>query len=348
MTDPAGLTQSAAVDEDAGCPQPGESSDPIGALLPILPVVVGESEHDSRPAGEPPASEAVRARLLQLVRDLQRVPPTEPAGGHPVLPDRGIGRLPAEEPTAAEDGEDEAWLDRLRHPAPAEEPPTPAPTVAGPRLRRAARQAVEFGREHFAAVVVVLLVGVAWSAYSLLQARSSPVAAATPVIQASASPAPQSSGPPPAQIIVHVIGAVRKPGVVKLPEGSRVADAITAAGGLTGSAAPGELNLAQVLEDGVQLKVGTRAHPGGRLRGTAGTESGAGSGGAAAGGPAKVALNSATLEQLDTLPGIGPVTAQKILDWRKEHGKFTAVSELQEVDGIGPKTYADLEDRVRL
>lgn len=59
-------------------------------------------------------------------------------------------------------------------------------------------------------------------------------------------------------------------------------------------------------------------------------------------------MNTATLEQLDTLPGIGPVTAQKILDWRKEHGTFTSVSELQEVDGIGPKTYADLEDRVRL
>jgi competence protein ComEA len=204
-----------------------------------------------------------------------------------------------------------------------------------------------FGREHLAAVVVVLLVGVAWSAYSLLQARSSPVAAAAPVIQSSA-PATVAATPAAAQVVVHVIGAVRRPGIVKLPDGSRVADAITAAGGLSDSAAPGELNLAQVLADGVQLKIGSKQHPGGWIRGAADASGTSSSGGAAGGDSAKVALNSATLEQLDTLPGIGPVTAQKILDWRKAHGKFTAITELEEVDGIGPKTYADLADHVRL
>lgn len=306
-----------------------------------------ESGRGGRPVGEPPASEVVRARLLQLIGDLQRAgPPAAPTGARFAV-DEQDGDLPAtDDPAVDGAAAEEDWLDRLRRPA-EPEPDSPA-TGARPWLRRAAGRAFEFGREHLAAVVVVLLVGVAWSAYSLLQARSSPVAAAAPVIQASPSATPQASGTPAAQVVVHVIGAVRRPGVVTLPEGSRVADAIAAAGGLGESAAPGELNLAQVLGDGVQVKVGTRKHPGGWIRGAAGTESGAASAGAAGSDPSKVALNSATLEQLDTLPGIGPVTAQKILDWRKEHGKFTAISELQEVDGIGPKTYADLEDRVRL
>lgn len=289
----------------------------------------------------------MRSRLLQLIRELQ---PSVPMPGGAVGA-RYADPLPEPRETedeAADDSDTDAWLDRLRHPV--ESPVATGERVTpAPLLRRSAAEALAFGREHLAAVVVVLLVGVAWTAYSLLQARSSPVAAAAPVIQASPSATPQaaSSAQAPAQVVVHVIGAVRRPGVVRLAEGSRVADAITAAGGLTPAAAPGELNLAQVLADGVQLKVGTRDHPGGWIRGTAeGTPSS--SQGASSGDPAKVSLNSATLEQLDTLPGIGPVTAQKILDWRKAHGRFTATSELQEVDGIGPKTYADLADHVRL
>ncbi len=297
---------------------------------------------------EPPASEVVRARLLQLIRDLQRAGPPVGAAGARYAWDEPDDDIPAKDGHVDGDaGPEEDWLDRLRHPV--EPGPEPAATEARPWLRLAAGRALEFGREHLAAVVVVLVVGVAWSAYSLLQARSSPVATAAPVIQTSPSATPQASGAAVAQaVVVHVIGAVRAPGVVKLPEGSRVADAITAAGGLSESAAPGELNLAQVLDDGVQLKVGTRKHPGGWIRGASEAESGSASGGTGGGDSGKVALNSATLEQLDTLPGVGPVTAQKILDWRKEHGKFTAISELQEVDGIGPKTYADLEDHVRL
>jgi competence protein ComEA len=311
---------------------------------------------DSQPVGEPPASEVVRSRLLQLIRDLQRA-------GPPVASSRpryAFDPEPAESgetgTTDATDGDvalaatgaGEDWLDRLRHPAPPE-PDEPA-SDRQPVVRQAAGRALEFGRDHLAAVVLVLVVGVSWSAYSLLQARSSPVASAAPVIQASPPTTPQASSSASAtpQVVVHVIGAVREPGVVKLPEGSRVADAIAAAGGLDTSAALGELNLAEVLADGVQLKIGTRKHPGGWIRGPGAAGSATGSGGGTAGDAAKVPLNTATLEQLDTLPGIGPVTAQKILDWRKEHGTFTSVSELQEVDGIGPKTYADLEDRVRL
>jgi competence protein ComEA len=144
--------------------------------------------------------------------------------------------------------------------------------------------------------------------------------------------------------LVHVLGAVRSPGVVELQDGSRVEDAIKAAGGLTRSAEPGELNLAAVVADGSQILIGTRAKPGGEVRGAG---AGGGGGGSAA-GAGKVSLNTATLEQLDTLPGVGPVTAQKILDWREKHGRFKSVSELQEVDGIGPKTYADIAPNVRL
>lgn len=307
---------------------------------------------------EPPASEVVRARLLQLIRDLQQAGPVagQPAAGRYALLDDGaagegaVGEAGTEGSGEPEEpGESEEWLERLRHPAGPEPPQPVAPTGSPlrPWLRQAAGRAVEFGREHVAAVVVVLLVGVAWSAYSLLQARSSPVAAASPVIQVSPSATPRAS-PAPAQVVVHVIGAVRRPGVVRLAEGARVAEAIAAAGGLTASAAPGELNLAQVLADGVQLKVGTRKHPGGWIRDGTGAATDSGSAGAASGEQAKVSLNSATLAQLDTLPGVGPVTAQKILDWRKEHGRFTAITELQEVDGIGPKTYANLANHVRL
>jgi competence protein ComEA len=202
------------------------------------------------------------------------------------------------------------------------------------------RRTLDFTREHLAAVVVVLLVGCGWTGYSLLQAKSTPVAlAAVPTVIASATPTPS----PTARVLVHVLGAVRSPGVVELPQGARVADAIEEAGGLTATADPGELNLAAVVVDGSQVVIGTRGKPRGEVRGE-----GAGAGAGSPGRSATVSLNTATLEQLDMLPGVGPVTAQKILDWRKVHGRFSSVTELQEVDGIGPKTYADLAPNVRV
>jgi len=223
-------------------------------------------------------------------------------------------------------------------------PPARAAPGAGIAARAAAlgHRTVEFTREHLAAVVVVLLVGCGWTAYSLLQARSTPVAvAAVPTVLASAGPAPTPTPTP--RVLVHVLGAVRRPGVVEVPQGARVADVIELAGGLTASADPGELNLAAVVVDGSQVVIGTRGKPRGEVRGEGGA-TGAGS----PGRTAAVDLNTATLEQLDTLPGVGPVTAQKILDWRKLHGRFSAVTELQEVDGIGPKTYADIAPNVRV
>lgn len=209
-------------------------------------------------------------------------------------------------------------------------------------MAQAGRRLVEFSREHLSAVVVVLVVGVAWTAYTLLQARSTPVAVAAPPSIASSPSATASAAP---KILVHVIGAVQHPGVVDLTEGSRVQDAIDAAGGLAPGGDPGELNLAAVVEDGSQVVIGTRSKPRGEVRGAGG---GGGTGAGQATGSGKVSLNTATLEQLDTLPGVGPVTAQKILDWREQHGRFKAVSELQEVAGIGPKTYADIAPNVRV
>lgn len=203
-------------------------------------------------------------------------------------------------------------------------------------LADAGRRALEFTREHLTAVVLVLLVGCGWTAWSLLQVRSTPVAvAAAPTVVAGPTPTASAA----ARLLVHVIGAVRRPGVVELAEGSRVADAIAAAGGLTGRADPAELNLAAMVTDGAQLVIGTATRPHGELRG---------SGGGGAGGGGAVSLNGATLEQLDTLPGVGPVTAERILQWREQHGRFTSVEELQEVEGIGPKTFANLVPHVRL
>ena len=151
--------------------------------------------------------------------------------------------------------------------------------------------------------------------------------------------------------MVHVAGAVKKAGVVKLPKGSRVHDAIVAAGGGTAAADLNQLNLASVLEDGQKIYVPRQgeplqqeaAAPGGQPAGstptgsgTAGTGSAASDSGSGTAG-AKVNLNTATAEELDGLPRVGPVLAQRIVDWRAEHGNFKAVEELDAVDGVGPK-----------
>lgn len=213
-----------------------------------------------------------------------------------------------------------------------------------------------FTRTHVAIVTSVALLALLWAGWSVLRAQ--PVVLATPTATTSAAtgrPRP-TSGPVVAAspsagarttIVVHVVGAVRKPGVVTLNERARVQDAVAAAGGLTARADPGQLNLAQVLLDGQQVRIGTRGRPAGEVRdGTGSTGSAEGTGTGSPG--ATLDLNSATAAQLDALPGVGPVTAQKILGWRTEHQRFTRVEELQEVPGIGPKTYAELAPLVRV
>jgi competence protein ComEA len=140
--------------------------------------------------------------------------------------------------------------------------------------------------------------------------------------------------------VVDVAGKVRRPGVATLPAGSRVVDAIRRAGGARPGVDLTSLNLARVLTDGEQILVGVAPAPG--VAASASSRPGAGS------GDALVDLNTATLEQLDTLPGVGPVTAQKILEWRTAHGSFSAIDELLEVDGIGEKTLADMAPHLTL
>jgi competence protein ComEA len=140
---------------------------------------------------------------------------------------------------------------------------------------------------------------------------------------------------PPA-LVVHVVGSVRRPGLYRLREGARIADAVARAGGATKRADVSLVNLAAPVVDGAQVVVPRRA---------AATAAGGGAGEAAAGQPAgPLHLNTATLEQLDALPGIGPTTAQKILDFRDEHGAFTSVDELDAVPGIGPARLEQLRE----
>lgn len=155
----------------------------------------------------------------------------------------------------------------------------------------------------------------------------------------------------PTKVTVHVAGQVRRPGVVTLPAGSRVSTALEEAGGETSKADLSGVNLARPLVDGEQVVV---PEPGEIPVAAAPPPSGAAAapGGASAPGApadeagAPVNLNSADLATLETLPGVGPVLAQRILDWRTEHGQFTAVEELGEVSGVGEKIYAQLAPKV--
>lgn len=140
--------------------------------------------------------------------------------------------------------------------------------------------------------------------------------------------------------IVHVAGAVRSPGVYRLGASSRVRDAVRRAGGPTGRADVNAINLAALVQDGVQVVVPRRASPG------AASVTPAAAGGAVAVPTVPVNLNSATAEELQTLDGVGPATAADILEYRAQQGGFRSVEDLDQVPGIGPKTMEALRDRV--
>ena len=140
----------------------------------------------------------------------------------------------------------------------------------------------------------------------------------------------------PKQLVVHVVGAVRRPGLYRLDDGSRVADAVRRAGGSTRRADLSLINLAAPAADGLQVVVPRRQAGGGSAAG--------GGGEVATTGP--VHLNTATLEQLDALPGVGPVTAQHILEYREQNGGFTTADDLDAVPGIGPARLETLRELV--
>lgn len=217
-----------------------------------------------------------------------------------------------------------------------------------------------------AALTMVLLVAVGLAGGYFWMGRPEPVRAPELVRAAPATVAPEGrAGPEPeapqkvgvpstpaappvpsgARVVVDVGGKVRRPGVLTLPAGSRVEDALRAAGGVRSGADLTGVNRARVLTDGEQVLVDV---PGAQADGP-GPGSGGNAGGTGGGGApgAPVSLNSATVEQLDTLPGVGPVLAQHIVDHRTEHGGFRSVSELREVSGIGERRFADLEPLVR-
>ncbi|MEU5252425.1 ComEA family DNA-binding protein [Streptomyces longwoodensis] len=182
------------------------------------------------------------------------------------------------------------------------------------------------------------------------KASAGPTASATGVA-AGPSSTPGASASP--EIVVDVSGKVRKPGIHRLPAGSRVADALRAAGGVRPGTNTDGLNRARFLVDGEQVAVGITGAPPGPPAG-AGTSGAVGSGAGAAGGAgagaapgAPISLSTATAEQLDTLPGVGPVLAQHIVDYRTRHGGFRSVDELREVNGIGERRFADLRNLVR-
>jgi competence protein ComEA len=194
------------------------------------------------------------------------------------------------------------------------------------------------------AVLVVLAAGfLAWRS----RPHAEPVAPALPASAAAApgalagGPAPTASaGPAADEVVVAVAGKVRRPGLVRLPPGARVADAIDAAGGVLPGTDLATVNLARKVADGELIVVG--------VPGAAAPAGGSAAGPAAPGAVPgdKVNLNTATLAQLDALPGVGPVLAQRILDYRTSHGGFRSVNDLRQVDGIGDSRFEDLKDLV--
>ena len=204
-------------------------------------------------------------------------------------------------------------------------------SVRGARLDPGVRGALALAALALAAAAVALVLAWTSAAAPTGQRSIAPLKVAVPALSSSASGAPS----PAAGIQVDVGGKVRRPGLVRLVAGARVADAVAAAGGVLPGTSMVGMSLARKLIDGEQLLVGE----------TAPHVAASGSGGT---GGALVDLNTATVAELDALPGIGPVLAQRILAWRTQHGSFTSVDQLHEVTGVGDAKFADLSPLVRV
>ncbi|MEW2133713.1 ComEA family DNA-binding protein [Streptomyces sp. NPDC005435] len=313
---------------------PGRGPDSDGRTRHRRPPQNGRARHRS-----PVPADELRRRAGLLFNE----PPAEwresgnapPGGDRPRYQARYV-RAPLEEPEPPPPGPD--WRERtglaLRERMP---------------LWIQTRCGVE--RRGVIALAVVLLVAAALAAQHFWSGRTQTVSAPEVVHAKKPHAGPEEpsgakfpvsvggSAPPGGQIVVDVGGKVREPGIRELPAGSRVADALKAAGGMRPGVSAEGLNRARFLVDGEQILVGSTVAPA--------APPGPG-GGTGAGGPVSpVSLNTATADQLDTLPGVGPVLAQHILDYRTRHGGFRAVEELKQVNGIGNSRFSDLKPLVR-
>lgn len=308
-----------------------------------------------RRSSEPDVAEAARRRLAQLA--VEFAASSGPPGMVSKTTSSGTDSVSTAASVSPDPATDLSAADRSTGQQPAS-----SPAVTGGRHAALSSSAGALGRlrvtaHHVAAtgVAVLVLVAVAgwmwWhsrpvtTTVSTHQAPRSTVAAPTRSDGAAPTPAAHASGTPPpgtngAQVVVDVEGRVRRPGIVELPSGSRVVDAIRAAGGASRHRQLGTVNLARPLVDGEQILVGISTQATGPPL-TAGTPDAGGSA-----PPQRVDLNTATQDQLEALPQVGPVTAQAIIAWRTENGGFTSVDELLDVTGIGEKTLAQLRPYV--
>lgn len=218
------------------------------------------------------------------------------------------------------------------------------------------------GRAGAIALAVVAAIAVLITVFTLVRDKPAPVVSAKlPPVEMVSSASPRPSASPPARpdqpVVVSVVGLVHTPGLVTVAPDARIADALTAAGGALDGADMIGLNMARHVADGEQIIVGIASAPGeprapgssvSSTTSTAGTAGAAPATSAPTKGGEVVDLNTATVEQLDSLPGVGPVTAAAIVAWRDANGKFTSVDQLGDVDGIGPARLDKLRNLVRV
>ena len=214
------------------------------------------------------------------------------------------------------------------------------------------------GRAGAIALGVVGVVAVLVTVFTLMRDKTPPVVSAKlPPVEMVSSAHPTPAAPAPeGPVVVSVVGLVHKPGLVTLASGARIADALTAAGGALDGADMIGLNMARRVADGEQIIVGIAAPPGEptTMGSSVASEpspaapAGEPTTGSAAAPGGVVDLNTATLEQLDTLPGVGPVTAAAIIAWRDANGSFTSVDQLADIDGIGPARLEKLRAQVHV
>ncbi len=203
------------------------------------------------------------------------------------------------------------------------------------RVRATAGAAVVLVLAGIACAVIVAAVAPGPGATRTVAPADSGSAAADAGAGAAEAERPGAGEPSPAPVFVHVLGAVAHPGLYELTEGARVVDAIAAAGGLAEGADEGQVNLARRVDDGEQIAVplvGQVPPPGAAPSG--------------AGHPGRIDINTADAAALDTLPGIGPALAKRIVDWRAKNGRFATVDDLLDVPGIGQKVLGDVRDLV--